>query len=108
MSSSTAVAGMQDREAVLARAREANVTSIIVTGTCMHTTAAAAALCDKLQATGDGSALPQLYFTAGVHPHNAKVGAAACSSSRHEAFLAELTSGMDREDMLRLQQVIGA
>ncbi|PNH12113.1 Tat-linked quality control protein TatD, partial [Tetrabaena socialis] len=51
---------------VLRRAREANVRSLIVTGTSIATSEAAARLCDA-----HAHAYP-LFFTAGVHPHNAK------------------------------------
>lgn len=57
----------KDREAVLRRAQAANVKAIIVTGTCVRTSQAAARLCDEFK-----DVYP-LYFTAGVHPHNAKV-----------------------------------
>ena len=59
----------KDRADVLRRAKSAgNVAAIIVTGTCVRTSKAAASLCDEF-AAGDF----HLYFTAGVHPHNAKV-----------------------------------
>jgi TatD DNase family protein len=52
-----------DREAVLERARAAGVVTIIVTGTSVATSRAAAALAEDRA--------PQLYATAGVHPHDA-------------------------------------
>ncbi|KAF5834185.1 hypothetical protein DUNSADRAFT_9260 [Dunaliella salina] len=55
----------QDREAVIDRARRANVASMIVTGTCLSTSLAAKKLCEAT------TSYP-LYFTAGVHPHTAK------------------------------------
>lgn len=60
---------MQDREAVLERAAQAGVAAIIVTGTCVRTSRAAAALCDS-----PAGRRHNLHFTAGVHCHNAKVG----------------------------------
>lgn len=57
----------KDRQRVIERARSANVIAIVVTGTCVRTSRAAAALCDEFMG------IFPLYFTAGVHPHNAKV-----------------------------------
>ncbi|KAJ9508367.1 hypothetical protein QJQ45_011884 [Haematococcus lacustris] len=54
----------KDMDAVIQRARDANVASMIVTGTCSKT-------CSKAQRLCEQSSYP-LYFTAGVHPHNAK------------------------------------
>ena len=61
----------KDREAVLERAQLAGCTVSVITGSCLRTTAAAAAFTDQYAGPH------QLYFTAGVHPHNAKVRAAA-------------------------------
>lgn len=58
----------QDRAAVLERAERAGVAACIVTGTCVRTATAAAELCNS--AAGRRHSL---YFTAGVHPHHAKV-----------------------------------
>lgn len=55
----------KDRAEVLARARAAGVAAMVVTGCSVRGATTAAALCDE---TTD---FP-LYFTAGVHPHNAK------------------------------------
>lgn len=55
-----------DLPAVLSRARAANVRAAIVTGTCVRTSEAAARLVDSQAASYP------LFFTAGVHPHNAK------------------------------------
>jgi TatD DNase family protein len=52
-----------DREAVLERARAAGVTTIVVTGTTVAASRAAAALAEDRA--------PLLYATAGVHPHEA-------------------------------------
>jgi TatD DNase family protein len=52
-----------DRRAVMERAAAAGVEACIVTGTCVRTSQAAARLCE---------ADKTLWFTAGVHPHNAK------------------------------------
>ena len=104
----------KDRPQVLARAARVGVAAVIVTGTCLRTSAAAARLADSscgahsgTGSAGDGTARlapplpaaavaaldapasnpqsqpsnaqplspsssPALYFTAGVHPHNAK------------------------------------
>ncbi len=51
-----------DREAVVARAVEARVTKIIVTGTSLEISSAAAELAQSS---------PELYATTGVHPHEA-------------------------------------
>ena len=50
-----------DRDAVIARARAAGVTQMLVTATDLDTAAAAIALCEETD----------LYCTAGVHPHHA-------------------------------------
>jgi TatD DNase family protein len=52
-----------DREAVLARAAEAGVGRIVVTGSSVTSSVQAAALCDAHAA--------RLFATAGVHPHHA-------------------------------------
>lgn len=62
----------KDRAAVLERASRAGVAACIVTGTCVRTVRAAAELCGSEAGQRHG-----LWFTAGVHPHNAKVPAAA-------------------------------
>src|SRR5262249_34491930 len=56
-----------DREQVLARARAAGVTRMIVVGTDLATSRAAFELC---------TAEPELYPTAGVHPHDAAAAGA--------------------------------
>ena len=53
----------RDLDAVLERARNAGVTTLVVTGTSIEGSQAAQALCDAYPG--------QLYFTAGVHPHHA-------------------------------------
>lgn len=58
----------QDREEVLQRARQCGVEAIVITGCCLRTSAAASELAEGPQGAG-----PALFFTAGVHPHNAKV-----------------------------------
>jgi TatD DNase family protein len=58
----------KDREAVLERATRAGVAAMIVTGTCERTARAAAELCASEAGQRHG-----LWFTAGVHPHHAKV-----------------------------------
>ena len=65
-----------DREAVVSRAVAAGVTTIIVTGTSVASSRAAAQL----------AAAPTLYATAGVHPHDA--GAAAANWADDLATLA--------------------
>lgn len=52
-----------DRDAVLKRAREASVSTILVIGFDMETSLGAVELAEKH---------PQVYATAGVHPHDAK------------------------------------
>jgi TatD DNase family protein len=59
----TSTAFRDDLPAVLARAEAAGVEAIVVTGTDLGDSAGAAAL---------ARAHPQLYATAGVHPHHAK------------------------------------
>ncbi|GLC35822.1 hypothetical protein PLESTB_000497900 [Pleodorina starrii] len=66
-----------DLPAVLQRARDANVRALVVTGTCVRTSTAAAHLCESQQrqegqGQGRGQGSYPLFFTAGVHPHNAK------------------------------------
>lgn len=53
----------QDRDAVLARAAEAGVRRLIVTGTSVTASVQAAALCERHSGV--------LFSTAGVHPHHA-------------------------------------
>ena len=60
----------QDRAAVLQRARDAGVERMLVVGTDLETSRAAAELC---------AADPGLFPTAGIHPHDA---AAACPQTR--------------------------
>lgn len=55
----------QDRDEVLQRAADAGVAAVVVTGCCVASARAAAAICD-------GPSPVPLFFTAGVHPHNAK------------------------------------
>lgn len=59
------VAVHQDRDEVIQRAKEAGVAAIIVTGCNIRSAQAARQLCESV------TDLP-LFFTAGVHPHNAK------------------------------------
>lgn len=68
----------KDRDAVLLRAARAGVRTVLLTGTCVHTSRAAAAICDT-EAAGAAAAAAasdsrprQICFTVGVHPHNAK------------------------------------
>jgi TatD DNase family protein len=56
---------LQDRAEVISRAREAGVAAIIVTGCTVESATAARDLCEAV------TDFP-LFFTAGVHPHNAK------------------------------------
>jgi TatD DNase family protein len=75
---------------VLARARSASLGTIIITGSSLRSSKAAMQLVDAAGHAGHAaqsaapnsehstaaqppSLLPQLFFTAGVHPHNAKV-----------------------------------
>ena len=55
---------LQDREAVIGRAKEANVGAILITGSSIESTRRAADICS----TSGG----RVFFTAGVHPHAAK------------------------------------
>ncbi len=58
----------QDRDEVLARAARAGVEAIVMTGSSLRSSAAAAALA----AAPPKQDRPALFFTAGVHPHEAK------------------------------------
>ena len=58
----------KDRDQILARAHRTGIEALIITGCCLRTTEAAQHLIDS---TITSSPLP-LFFTAGVHPHNAK------------------------------------
>lgn len=64
----------QDRDAVVQRAQQAGCKALVITGSCVRTATTAARYADKA-APGDG-----LFFTAGVHPHNAKVGASGTAA----------------------------
>jgi hypothetical protein len=61
----TSTCCLQDRAEVISRAREAGVAAIIVTGCTVASATAARDLCEAV------TDFP-LFFTAGVHPHNAK------------------------------------
>src|SRR5687767_10977100 len=81
-----------DRDEVLARAADAGVARIIVTGTSVTTSVQAAALCEARPKT--------LYATAGVHPHHAAdfdehTTAALRSLLRGPAFVAVGECGLD-------------
>ncbi|CAD5230760.1 unnamed protein product [Bursaphelenchus xylophilus] len=54
----------KDLDEVLQRAKQAGLSKIMITGTCLTTTADAQELADKYPGF--------LYFTSGVHPHDAK------------------------------------
>lgn len=73
----------KDRDAVLARAQQAGVQACIVTGTCVRTALAAAELCASPLGQAHG-----LRFTAGCHPHNAKVKAVFVSRKEASATAA--------------------
>jgi len=59
----------QDREAVLGRAARAGVDTLVVTGCCERTSRVA----HDYVSTGPSRQGCELYFTTGVHPHNAKL-----------------------------------
>ena len=61
---------LQDRAAVVSRAKDAGVVAFIITGSCLKTSNKAAALVDSISEVA-------AYFTAGVHPHNAKASTCA-------------------------------
>ncbi|ANG63301.1 hydrolase TatD [Marinobacterium aestuarii] len=82
----------EDLDAVLARATEAGVSTLIVTGTSVTGTDAARALCQSRPG--------QLYFTAGVHPHHARDYSHAAHQqlrllARHHACVAIGETGLD-------------
>ncbi len=64
----------QDRDEVLQRAAQANVQALVVTGTCVRTSQQARDICLE-----SSPQFPHLYFTAGVHPHDAKTCDARCA-----------------------------
>ncbi|GBF91465.1 DNase [Raphidocelis subcapitata] len=85
----------KDRGEVLARASEAGVAAIIVTGCSVRSSEAARALCERHAGPG-----PELFFTAGVHPHSAKeCGADTLARLRelaaHEKCVAIGECGLD-------------
>jgi TatD DNase family protein len=57
---------------VLERAARVGLAAVIVTGSCLRSTQAAATLCRDNQIGRNGGSAPALFYTAGVHPHNAK------------------------------------
>lgn len=84
----------KDRGQVLARARRAGLEALVSTGCCLRSTAAAQALCDAPDAP------LALYFTAGVHPHNASqwdaaAGAALAAAAAHPRCVAVGECGLD-------------
>ena len=66
---------MQDRDAVIERAKKAGVSACIITGSSLSSSMRAQAICDS-------SPGASLYFTAGVHPHEAK----SCNSDTLSAL----------------------
>jgi TatD DNase family protein len=60
----------RDREAVIARAEEAGVSPLVITGTSVAASREAADYAGSFAALPDGTR--RLYATAGVHPHDAK------------------------------------
>lgn len=56
---------------VVRRAAEAGVSAIIITGTSLSVSRQAYALAKWVRAQSVSADLPRLYFTAGVHPHDA-------------------------------------
>ena len=81
-----------DREAVLARAAEAGVTRIVITGTSVTSSVQAAALCEANPS--------RLFATAGVHPHHASdfdshSAAALRALLGNPAFVAVGECGLD-------------
>lgn len=61
----------QDRDDVLRRARTAGVEALIVTGTSVAASRTALALAQEHGQAGGNKQTPELYATAGVHPHDA-------------------------------------
>ncbi len=57
----------KDREEVIRRAQTANLSNLLITGTCVEESKKALALCQQYQETFPN----YLYCTAGVHPHDA-------------------------------------
>jgi TatD DNase family protein len=53
-----------DREEVISRAQRAGIATMILTGSSIHSSSKAAQIAEK--------SLYPIYFTAGVHPHEAK------------------------------------
>ena len=95
-----------DREQVLGRAHDAQVKTIIVTGSCMESSLGAA------QMSGNTAGV-ELYSTAGLHPHQAKDWTnemAACfrNLAQHERVVALGECGLDynREFSPRDAQII--
>lgn len=82
----------KDRDDVLARAREAGVGQMVVTGTDADTAEAAVELCEAHTGV--------LYATAGVHPHNAdawdgEMARRIEALGRHPAVVAVGEAGLD-------------
>ncbi len=83
----------QDRDEVLARAREAGVDTIIVTGSCLNSAIAAAELSGRRHGV-------ELYATAGLHPHhasdwNAEMAACFGDLAGHERVVSLGECGLD-------------
>ncbi len=68
----------KDRLAVMERAHRAGVEALVSTGCCLRSTQAALELCETHDAP------LSLYFTAGVHPHNASQWDAATAERLRE------------------------
>jgi TatD DNase family protein len=90
----------RDREAVIVRARDAGVSPLIITGTSVESSGAAACYAASFAALPDGTR--SLYSTAGVHPHDAKsCGEGTIAALRElagrEAVIAIGECGLDYE-----------
>ena len=82
----------KDRADVIARAKQAQVHQLIVTGTCQKTSKQALTLCQQYPET--------LTCTAGVHPHDAKSWNESsrnniCKLAEHSAVVAIGECGLD-------------
>ena len=66
---------VQDRDAVIERAKKAGISACVITGSSLSSSMRARDICDSSYGAS-------LYFTAGVHPHEAK----SCNGSTLSAL----------------------
>lgn len=93
----------------LRRAASVGTRAVIITGTSVAVSRQARALCDFLRAQGE-LGLPRVYFTAGIHPHDAAKAPAGFVAALEELAASPLCvsigeAGLDYDRMLSPREV---